>query len=495
MIPASRSTLAALLLIGSIGVFYLATIREGHVWGDDHAAYIAHAKNIAEGRAYGAIGYVRSPSSINPQMYPPGFPLLLAPVYHYFGLDLTPMKVMNIGCFCVALWVLYYLLRPYGDRIALVTVGVIGACPYFWDFKDTVASEFPFLAFAYGSLLVERRAAGAGVSGRLGILLGVVAGVLCGLAYATRNVGIVLPIAICLSNLTVTRRITSFSIATVSGFAAIAAGQKLLFNLESDYLTPLLHILSVHALLASPWYYFKCLSVPWDNGHSHAAQWVLFAVLVGLVLRGSWLRCRQKWTSVEFFSVLYMAFIMLFPWGGRRYLIPVMPLFVLYALVGMRDLATRWPVPVALQDSPDIRLDMRSRHLLPCALILAVLATFILKYSMLPWRDIPGGVRTPGFGELTAYLSRQADGDGPVVMNKARLQALYSGIPVADGFEAERADQELDYYDGIGASRFIVQQDGDDPGNIRLMNFVTDHPANFVPEKQIGVFRILRFTR
>jgi len=210
--PAHRSTLLAGLLVCFIGVIYLTTIREGHVWGDDHAAYIAHAKNISEGRNYGAIGYVRSPSSINPQMYPPGYPLLLAPVYHFSGLNLTAMKVMNIGFFCAALFVCFLLFRNYGNRVALATVGIIGACPYFWDFKDILYSEYPFLALTYGALLVGCRADGKNQTHRLQILLGMAAGALCGLAYATRNVGIVLPAAICLSNFVVTRKITRFSI-------------------------------------------------------------------------------------------------------------------------------------------------------------------------------------------------------------------------------------------------------------------------------------------
>ena len=36
-------------------MFYLATIREGHAWGDDFSMYIRHAQNIARGEPYAAI--------------------------------------------------------------------------------------------------------------------------------------------------------------------------------------------------------------------------------------------------------------------------------------------------------------------------------------------------------------------------------------------------------------------------------------------------------
>lgn len=520
MHPATRSTLAAILLVCSIGIFYLATIREGHVLGDDHAAYVGHARNIAEGRNYGEIGYVRSPSGINPQMYPPGYPLLLAPVYHFYGLDPTPMKVMDISFFCTALFLLYFLVRNYGHRAALATVAIIGACPYFWDFKDTIASEHPFLAFAFGALLAGRCADGNDETHRSQILLGLAAGVLCGLAYATRGVGLVLPPAVCLSNFVATRKITRFSIATVIGFAGIATGQRLLFELHSDYLTPLLHVLSVRSLLGSPWYYFKCLAVPWDNGYSSAGQTVLYTVLVGLALRGVWICCRRRWTGVEFFSLFYLAFIVLFPWGGRRYLIPIMPMFVLYALVGLRKLAAHWhpanppgfrskalpgreirpqeadPIPPAGRPpalSRSLTVVIKNAFTLPRAIALTILVTFVLKYTSLPWQAIPGGIRTPGFTEIAEYLQQNADASGPVVFFKARLLALYAEIPVADGFTADSPDEVLAYYHRISASRFIVQQSCDEPGNTLLRNFVITHPGHFMPEKQLGAFHVFRF--
>jgi len=85
-------------LLATITVFYLATLREGHLWGDDFAMYIHHAQNIAQGRPYADTGYVYNPAVpvYGPRMYPPVFPLLLAPLYKVFGLSLIPMKVEQV---------------------------------------------------------------------------------------------------------------------------------------------------------------------------------------------------------------------------------------------------------------------------------------------------------------------------------------------------------------------------------------------------------------
>jgi hypothetical protein len=66
-----------------VGGFYLATMRQGHSWGDDFSMYIHHAKNIVEGVDYQATGYIYNPSRpIAPKTYPPILLLLLSPIYN-----------------------------------------------------------------------------------------------------------------------------------------------------------------------------------------------------------------------------------------------------------------------------------------------------------------------------------------------------------------------------------------------------------------------------
>ena len=48
----SRTYLYFGCLLAIITAFHVATVREGHLWGDDFAMYIHHAQNIVEGRPY-----------------------------------------------------------------------------------------------------------------------------------------------------------------------------------------------------------------------------------------------------------------------------------------------------------------------------------------------------------------------------------------------------------------------------------------------------------
>jgi hypothetical protein len=77
--------LITVLLLAAM--FHLATIRDGHLWGDDFARYIQHAKNLLEGRDYAA-GFIHNPlePGISPTAYPPVTSLILLPVYWFAGL-------------------------------------------------------------------------------------------------------------------------------------------------------------------------------------------------------------------------------------------------------------------------------------------------------------------------------------------------------------------------------------------------------------------------
>lgn len=64
----------------------------------DHAQYLAHARAIADGRAYTDIGYIYHPAApmLGPRAYPPGLPLTLAPIVAIFGVDSPMNQVLMI---------------------------------------------------------------------------------------------------------------------------------------------------------------------------------------------------------------------------------------------------------------------------------------------------------------------------------------------------------------------------------------------------------------
>jgi 4-amino-4-deoxy-L-arabinose transferase-like glycosyltransferase len=477
----SRQTLIAAALVCLIGIFYLATIRAGHVWGDDHAAYISHAKNIAEGKEYGNTGYIRAPSSINPRMYPPVFPLLLAPLYHWYGLNLTPMKAAGIAFFCLALFCFYLLVRDSRDDApAMLAVAVIGICPYFWDFKDTVLSEFPFLAFAYAALLTAEMGIRTKRSVQSQILRGILVGLLCGTAYGTRNVGVILLPAVILADYVAVRRVSALAAAAIAVFAIMVVAQNLLFGIEieSDYTSSYLQVLSPRTLASAPLYYLRYLSVLWENGYSATLQWLLFGITVIMALYGGWVRTRTKWSVTELFVLLYFAFISLFPWGGRRYLMPIMPLFAFYALLGLQAAGTR------MSDARRLALQGTTG--------LAIALSFFGKYSTFDWKEIPNGTQRKEVADLIDFVHREVGKDEAIVFRKARFLALYGQRKAVDIYKQENLNEVVAFYRAQNVSHVVTSTLFVDEEERCLENLIAQRQDLFQRVHENGPFTVFR---
>ena len=190
--PVTWPWLTLILLL--VGIFYLSTIRQGHVWGDDFAMYIHHARNIVEGKAYADTGYVYNPLNvIGPETYPPVFPLLLAPVYRVWGLNLAAMKVEIILLFLLSLLVMYLaFVEELGWLEALAVVALTGFNPRFWGFKENIVSDLPFLLFVYLSFYFVHKFRQASFSWKTRWLYVALISVSVFLACGTRSIGLVL---------------------------------------------------------------------------------------------------------------------------------------------------------------------------------------------------------------------------------------------------------------------------------------------------------------
>ena len=123
-----------------------ATLRPGQDWGGDFSQYISHARNLALGRPYAETRYeIALPESAihMPASYPPVFPLLLAPVYREFGLNLVAMKILVQVLFLLAALACYALGRLRGlEAIPAATAAAAFALSgLVLSLKDLVLSD------------------------------------------------------------------------------------------------------------------------------------------------------------------------------------------------------------------------------------------------------------------------------------------------------------------------------------------------------------------
>src|SRR5690606_6911823 len=102
--------------IAALAALYLVLFRPGYsvMGGGDFALYLAHARAIATLQPYDATFFVYNPANaiMSPAAYPPGLPLLLAPVIALFGLDLSAIRLVMLASLLATLWLLHRLALP-----------------------------------------------------------------------------------------------------------------------------------------------------------------------------------------------------------------------------------------------------------------------------------------------------------------------------------------------------------------------------------------------
>lgn len=445
----SRSQLSIVVpLVALVGLFHFLTIRPGHYWGDDFALYILHARNIVQGVPYSDTGYIFNPSfaTLSPRAYPPVFPLLLAPVYAVFGLNLTAMKTLVIAAFLLSLITLSLHLReeiPFAWLVAFLLL--LGLNPFFWEFKDQVMSDYPFLLFAYAALVCIERCHVRTADGSRWLLHGAATGGLIYLAYGTRSIGAVLAVCLVAYDLVRSRRISRFTAAALAVFILGAAVQAALLPDAGAYEGQV--PTSLRFLPGNVAFYARTCSLLWDSGHGKTLRYAASCVAAMLMLLGYVARLRKRIGILEIFFIVYLVPICV--WSGRidRYLIPVLPLALFYTFTGLSTLLAN--------RSAQLRRTLSASMIVLTALIYAG------KYATEDFGPVRNGITDGETIDLFDYVRAHSDQKDVLVFFKPRALALYTGRR-ASIYPRAGGDEEIwSYFDRIQATHFI--SGGDDP--------------------------------
>ena len=468
-------------MIVLVTIFYLATIRPGHDWGGDFSLYIQHAANLAEGRDYADTNYVPNPlyPFLSPPTYPPVFPLLLAPVYALFGLNLTAMKMVGIVCFVLALGVLCAMRAkqwPQSYQIALIAI--VGFNPYFWLFKDNVLSDFPFLLFTYLSLGLIDRYAQADIAGRRAgaeVTWGIATGVTIYLAYGTRSVGLVILMCFFLCQIWRYHRDKlrggGWHTALVFGSAGVGiAVQKMVIDRGHGYMSQLLVygagidivIALIKANLNSM---LDGIFQFWQNGFGpNPVTWLVSILASVMAAMGYGHQLRARPSVYELFVPMYFLIVLLWPMGqDPRFLLPLLPLYVLYMLQGARwifpQVRSRWGPP------------------LMAASALVVAASYIGHFTNLNFGPIREGVETRQALDLFAFIRTQTKPDDVLIFAKPRVTGLFTGRRSAALHLGGEESSWLTFIETIRATHLIVTRWW--PWEQGIGEFVWRHPDRF----------------
>ena len=190
--------------------------------------------------------------------------------------------------------------------------------------------------------------------------------------------------------------------------------------------------------------YARYLSGLWDNAWWGAADTLVLILVFLLAAMGFLARLRANPGPLEVFAVLYGVAIM--PWIATqgRYLIPLMPLYVGYAL---------WAIQVAGKRSP-----ARGRLLLAGLLVLA-LAGFASIYTTVSLRRPPEGVGTADAVALWSAVDRISAPGDVVIFQKPRALALFADRRASGIHETANDDETWRYFQSVGARYAILGPD------------------------------------
>lgn len=492
--PLFRPGPVLLLLVLSVGTFYVATIRSGQEWPDDFALYILHARNIAEGRAYANTGYIHNPyhPALSPRVYPPVFPLLLAPVYKIFGLNLFPLQIVVISCFLLSLVSVFLAVRHYltsGQSLALAAILALN--PNFWDLKEGILSDLPFLLPTYLSFHFFLRSQCGTRSGRTMLLNALLVGSVTYLAYGTRSIGLLLLPCFVLYDLIKHRRVTIFTLVVVVVVLLARSVQDSIVGVsETAYLQDVRLADNSRGLAQQLEYrldvirdnmvYVDKLSDFWSNGYTYSGRLVLFILLSSLAGIGFGARLRKGPGIFELFLPMYVTVLMIWPSTQPvRLLVPILPLYVYYVIVGTDRLSQL--------------IGRSARTALLSGGLALILSSYVGAYSRASWGPL-SGVEQPASVRLFQYITANTLQDDVIIFRRPRALALYSGRPASTYPPTASDGRMIRYFADVSASYVILNRDfPDDRRN--LLPFLQRNNELFEQvyrDGALGVYRVLQ---
>jgi len=411
--------LASNTLILVVAFFFLFNLHNGHNWGDDFSMYIRHAQNLVQGIPYSQTGYIYNPdtSFYGPQAYPPIFPLMLAPLVYFFGINLLILKVPGILSFIGFLFLLNNRIvrDDFPESLRVLLVGLVGFSPVFFYQSEQILSDLPFLFITACALFlidssfpVYEKHAGRWQRD-------VLIGLLIYLSYGSRSIGFLLiPVVIIL--FLVRKRNNLRSLLVILLTAAVLIGfQNLLITGTGSYFDQFPgSFTAILSILLRMFLYYLGLIINLFPIQNNLMQNGVFLILFECSLLGLIVRFKKDVSSYELFFLIYTGCLLFWPsYQGYRFLLPVLPFYFLFIVEGIFYI------------SQNLVRFVWIRKILSLVLIGCVILIYSNSYRGVFPRPL-SDMEKPSTRELFAYVKAKTPKDDSIVFFKPRVLALYT---------------------------------------------------------------------
>jgi hypothetical protein len=347
------ASILALILLAS-ALLGSSMLTRGHFWGDDFAAYIGQAQSILRGEMDSFVvrnDFTVTQSSraeghqMGPAAYPWGFPLMLAPVYALIGLSPLALKLPGVIMYLGFLLSFFFLTRRRFTPIeSLLAVSLFAFNPGLLLFLDNIISDIPFLCLSTLAIFLADKYSHETNSKRR-LALTALTGAAIFAAFFVRTQGLILLGSVLLfqgirflGRREARRQIVIDSVVMTLVFAALWSISKLIFpGGQSSYLA-LYEDFRMSTLTGNLVSYSRLFS---EFFAPLPGQAFFFGVFVILFFIGLIVRFKEDLLFV-LYAFLYLLVVWTWPdWQGYRFLFPVLPFFIYFAIQGIRATIAR----------------------------------------------------------------------------------------------------------------------------------------------------------
>jgi hypothetical protein len=473
--------LVVALLVALAGTAYWLTLRPGQDWGSDFSQYIIHARNLATGRPYVESNYVVTfpKAGIHmPHIYPPVFPLVLAPVYRKFGLNYLALKLPGAAMFLVAAVVFYALARARGMNPlpAAFAMGAFTLSGLVLAVKDLILSDSTYLVLSGLTLLAMVLIDRNGWDDTKPVPSAAILTFLMVLSYGTRAVGLSLALAFALHEVLIKRRIRWFGAMVLGAFAVSVVWFAGSVFGERSYGTEFRP--EIQAYMQNLTLYLRSPGSLW-MGAPRAVRYVLLSLTV-VAAATAWLRRLSTGASaVEFYlPAAILPLVLLSSGRSNRYFLPVAPLYFIYAMEGVAWLRERY-------------LPGRSSVEVCACALLAMGSAFNLRgMEKGPYRQ---GVEQPSFIELSRFLRENVSENDLVISRHPRVVALHTDRRSA-WYPEFSSDAEFDRYLADTGASYVLVYPQDEMDRQWLAPHINAQANRFVAVFRNADFQLYRWT-
>ena len=160
-VKGSLSYIIACALACVSAALMLALVDSDHNWGGDFSQYIAQAKALIAGTIPTQIANNTLMMSLNdfpygPNVYPWGYPLLLAPVLAIFGENLLALKCVNIALFSLFIICFYcYVARRFSMGASITLTLAFALNPMLLSFvSGNILSDIAYMCASFIAVVV-----------------------------------------------------------------------------------------------------------------------------------------------------------------------------------------------------------------------------------------------------------------------------------------------------------------------------------------------------